>query len=135
MLEKYYMYKAKYADYLLLIRAGNFYEVIEKDALILNEIFNYKIKRISNTFKSGFPCNSLDKVLNELDLKQINYIVIDGDMKKKMHYKNNSYGNYVMDPNKVIFNFIRKKKITKYLNDNVLNNNIDNILDEMERLI
>ena len=40
MLEKYYKYKLDYRNY-LIIKIGSFYECFDKDALIINKLFNY----------------------------------------------------------------------------------------------
>ncbi len=50
MIENYYMNKLKYNDYLIITKYGNFYELIGKDALIMNKLFNYKLVKLSNTF-------------------------------------------------------------------------------------
>ena len=62
MLEKYYKYKIDYKEYLILIKCGNFYECIDKDAFIMHKIFNYKLKKVSNTVKVGFPISNLNKI-------------------------------------------------------------------------
>ena len=54
----------------------------------MSSIFNYKINKLSNTFKVGFPINTLDNVINKLNDLNINYIVLDGIKKE---FKNNNY--------------------------------------------
>ena len=44
MIEKYYKYKYDYKDYVLFIKNGIFYDCLDNDALIINKLFNYKIK-------------------------------------------------------------------------------------------
>ena len=75
MLETYYKYRMEYKDFLLFIKIGNFYEVFDKDSLILNKLFGYKIKRIRETIKVGFPLNRLDYIIKLI--ANINYVVID----------------------------------------------------------
>lgn len=36
MLEEYYRLKMKYKEYILLIKVGNFYEILDKDAMIIH---------------------------------------------------------------------------------------------------
>ena len=48
MKEKYEMYKRQYNNYVILFKQGNFYLSINDDALILNNLFNYKIKAVTN---------------------------------------------------------------------------------------
>ncbi len=52
-------------------------KIKDKDAFILNKIMGYKLKKLSNTFKAGFPNNSLDNVLNNLNINNINYIIVE----------------------------------------------------------
>ena len=101
MLEKYYKYKVLYKDYIIIMKYGNFYETVDNDALIMSSIFNYKINRLSNTFKVGFPINALDSVIDKLNDKCINYIIIDGIKKE---FKNNNYNNYIFDKDIINYN-------------------------------
>lgn len=97
------MYHEKYPDSILLVLSGNFYNVYGKDTYILSYIFKYKIKeKIYKTIEdkdeyilnTGFPRNSLDRVLLELEDKKINYVIkvkdkkdIFKDFKKLNTYK------------------------------------------------
>ena len=76
MIEKYYKYKSKYQDYIVLLQIGAFYEVIGIDSLIINHLLGYKLKKISNTFKCGFPLSKVNDVGKELVANHINYIVV-----------------------------------------------------------
>ena len=134
MLEKYYKYKLDYRDYLLLLKFGSFYESIDNDAFIMNKIFNYKLKKLSNTFKSGFPISSLNKVLSKLNECHINYIIIDDDIILKKDFKNNNYSNYVFNDKEIFYNSLRVEKIVKFLNDNV-GSDIKEQLSEIEKIL
>ena len=50
-------------------KVGLFYQVFDDDALILHFLLTYKV--IDS--KVGFPSNALNKVVNVLDDKMINY--------------------------------------------------------------
>ncbi len=133
MLEKYYKYKVQYNDYIIFLKFGNFYEVFDKDCLILNKKFNYKIKRIKNNIKVGFPISKMDDILRLLD--GVNYVIIEKDkIIEEKEYKNNKYNEYDFDINKVIFNFIRIDKIYNNLCGRV-NNNLENILERIESIV
>lgn len=134
MLEKYYKYKLDYKNYLLLLKFGSFYETIDNDAFIINKIFNYKLKKLSNTFKSGFPISSLNKVLDKLNECHINYIVIDDDIVLKKDFKNNNYSNYIFNDKEIFYNSLRVEKIIKFLNDNV-GSDINDQLSEIEKIL
>lgn len=133
MLEKYYKYKVQYNDYIIFLKFGNFYEVFDNDGLILNKLFNYKIKRMKNNIKVGFPINKLEYILKLLD--SVNYVIIEKDKVVDIkRYENNKYNEYDFDINKVIFNFIRIDKIYNNLCDKV-NSNLENILERIESII
>lgn len=131
MLEKYYKYKVLYKDYIIIMKYGNFYETIDNDALIISSIFNYKINKLSNTFKVGFPINTLDNVINKLNDLNINYIVLDGIKKE---FKNNNYNNYIFDKDIINYNLIVINEINNYLINNILNN-ITNKLERISKII
>ena len=62
MLDIYYKYRLEYKDFLIFIKVGSFYEVFDKDALILNEIFEYKIKKVKDSINVGFPTSKIDYI-------------------------------------------------------------------------
>lgn len=78
-------------------KIGGFYNIFDNDAIIINYLFDYKI--VNN--RSGFPLNSLDKVINILEDNKVSYKVIDNDatFKNKDYKKVNKY-NYVLDKGK-----------------------------------
>ena len=131
MLEKYYKYKVLYKEYIIIMKYGNFYETIDNDALIMSSIFNYKINKLSNTFKVGFPINTLDNVINKLNDLNINYVVLDGIKKE---FKNNNYNNYIFDKDIINYNLIVINEINNYLINNILNN-ISNKLERINEII
>ena len=59
---------------IIFIKSGSFYEVFDKDSMILNNIFYYKVKRIKDNIKTGFPINKLEHIIKLMG--NINYIVI-----------------------------------------------------------
>ena len=136
MLEKYYTYKLKYKEYIVMLKYGNFYEILGNDALIMNKFFNYKISKLSNTFKVGFPVSSLENIINKLNNYSINYIVIDKEkITKKKEFELNNYSNYEFDENILNYNLIVISEITKYLNDNLLSDTITSKLEKIKEII
>lgn len=133
MIEKYYNCKVKYNDYLIFIKSGSFYEVLEKDALILNSLVGYKIKRLSNCIKLGFPLSKIDDICNIVSSNKINYIIYNNELEIK-EFKDNKYNSFNINIDKVKFNYIRIDKIINYLNDNITSNNIDILLSKIEAL-
>ena len=74
---------------ILIRKVGGFYNVFDDDAIIMNYLCDYKI----SNGKSGFPLNSLDKVMNILTDNKVNFIIRENmeDKEKKNFKKNNKY--------------------------------------------
>ena len=126
MIENYYMNKLKYNDYLIIMKYGNFYELVGKDALIINKLFNYKLVKLSNTFKVGFPVNKLEENILKIDNLNINYIVFDKEKEIiSKSFENNNYFKYKLNEEVIKRNNILINKITKYLNDNIYEDSLD----------
>lgn len=134
MLEKYYKYKIDYKEYVLLFKYGNFYETFDNDAYIISKLFNYKLVKMKDTFRCGFPINSLSYVLDNLCGMSINFIVIDKDTIKEREFESNCYSNYKMDDN-IKYNINSINNIIKYLNDNYSNIEINDKLKKIEGII
>lgn len=133
--EKYNELKKQYPKAIVMIKSGSFFECLNDDAIIMNDIFDYKIKRFNNYIRVGFPASNLNKIKGILTNKEINYVtLIDGDV-NDVKLKHNNYKNY----NEKVINYkLAKEKIeyiNKKLNDNLFNEDIIYILNEMEKLL
>lgn len=131
--ELYNMYKFDYKDYLILIKSGNFYISLNNDAIIMNNIFNYKIKESSNMIRVGFPVSSLDKVVGYLDSISVNYLVIDKEIIEKQKYQNNRYNEFSSKYNYLSY-LNRINNINNILKSNI-NKDISSVLDEIEDIL
>lgn len=132
--ELYNKYKFDYKDYILLIKSGNFYICLNNDAIVMNNIFNYKIKESTNFIKVGFPINSELKVKNYLDTIKVNYVFIDKEIIDKRKFQDNKYNEYNSKYNYRVY-LNRIKRINDILKSNLNNNNISSILDEIEEVL
>lgn len=117
--DKFLTSKLEYKEYILLLKSGNFYLSLNKDAVVLSNLFNYKIKDSSNFIKTGFLISSLNKVAIELENKHVNYTIIDDSIISKQVYKDNNYSKYITD----IETYISRIK------------NINEILDKIENVL
>jgi len=99
--EKYSYLKKVYSDYIVLIKSGSFYITYDNDAIILNNIFDYQ--NINN--KVGFPVRSVDKIMNSLNDKNINYIIDNNDDSDILEFKikDNEYLKYYEQAKKYEF--------------------------------
>lgn len=75
MKNKYLLLKKEYTNNIILIKSGTFYLTFLNDALILNNLFSYKIKND----KLGFPINTIDKIINKLNDESINYTIYNDE--------------------------------------------------------
>ena len=127
LMDTYLELRHKYKDYVIIIKNGNFYNVIGSDCYILEEMFNYKKVKISNSIKVGFPLRSLNKVINKLKYFKINYLIYEQEITRKK-YKNNNYKNFI----KSLSIDNRVNVITFKLNELKENSKTINILENIE---
>ena len=133
MLEKYIKLKEKYPKSLIIIKAGNFYDCINDDAIIINKLFNYKIKELNKYIRVGFPINSLNRVRIILTKYEINYITVDNNDITYSKFMRNNYSKYCSNDYFIIKNKINS--INDILSNNILNPNIKDIVSSIEGII
>ncbi|MDO5556590.1 MAG: hypothetical protein Q4G09_08430 [Clostridia bacterium] len=125
---------------LALLKTGGFYRVYGRDAYILSNLFQYKVKKEGNIVTCGFPIKSVNKVIYTLENKKINYLIIDSrdnyNINEKMNFKNlNRYIKEYETSKIYVNNQIRIEKINNYLLENVKKENIKKMLKEIESII
>ena len=135
MQERYNKYKLIYANYVILIKNGNFYNIFNRDAIIMSKLLEYKIIVKKNCLKIGFPLTSLDKVTAILENNNLNYIVVDQDIVDKEKFKNNTYENYIDEIIDYEINLKKINNIYETLIENQFNPNLKNTLDSIERIL
>lgn len=135
MQEKYNKYKLIYTNYVILIKNGNFYNILNKDAIIMSKLLDYKIIVKKNYLKMGFPLISLDKVISVLSNNNINYIIVDQDIIDKEKFKNNNYENYIDEIIDYEINLKKINNIYETLIKNQFNPNLKHTLDSIERIL
>ena len=131
--EKYNKYKSIYKKYLILMKVGNFYICLNEDAIVLSNIFKFKITESKNFIKCGFPISSLIKVINRLNDIKINYLIVDNDITEKEKYTTNNYDKYNTSNNYILLN--RIDRIYSILKINVNNSNINDIINNIENIV
>lgn len=111
--------KEKYPQKLVLIRIGNFYHAHGKDAYIMSYLFGYRLKIVEREDQTcGFPIDSILKIKNKLEEKNIDYVLLD----KKEDYK--EIEKFDNGESNLYYKVYEKSR--KYVN---LKNRIDNIYD------
>ena len=99
---------------IVIRKSGGFYQVFDNDALIISYLFDYKIIN----HKCGFPLVAINKVINTLEEKKINFIIKDEEEVVKNFRNKNTYSKY-----------LEKARVK----DNI-NNRIKSILDKINDL-
>ena len=133
--EVYEKSKSTYKDYVVLLKSGNFYISFNKDAIIMNNIFNYQIKQVKDYIKIGFPIISINKIVNELTLRKVNYVIINNEIINKKKFSNNSYKKYLQEKENYEILLVRIKKINTILKNSLNNQNIKQVLDDIENVL
>ena len=133
MLEKYIKLKEKYPKSLIMIKAGNFYDCINDDAIIINKLFNYKIREFNKYIIVGFPISSLNRVRKILTKYEINYITVDNNDVTYSKFIRNNYSKYSSNDYFIVKNKINS--INDILSNNILNPNIKDIVSSIEGII
>ena len=78
--DKYLSLKEKNETTIYLFECGNFYIALDSDAILLNEMFDFRLTKFSNFCdKCGFPKNSIAKYEELLKQKSIDYKIIIPD--------------------------------------------------------
>lgn len=124
----------------IIVKIGNFYHVYGKDAYIFAYLLEYKITEKEGIPHCGFPISSISKVENMLEKHKINYISVDrrnnyDEEEKYINKQENKYDVIFQKAQKTIETILRIQRINQMLNDNKNNENINKILDEIEKVI
>ena len=87
-------------DILILRREGNFCSARGKSAVVLSNMFYFKLHIQKNgQFKTGFPMMKYKEYIREIQLNSVSYVVI-GAGAQVIEYKefvNNGFGRYVKE--------------------------------------
>lgn len=78
LLNQYESLKKIDSSYIYIFRVGIFYNILNEDAIIMNEKLNLKITNLSPEIcNCGFPVSTIDKYKKILNEKEIKYKIID----------------------------------------------------------
>ena len=73
----YELLKETYNNYIVMLKQGNFYLTFAEDAEIISGITAYKIIKKGNNIKTGFPDSALEKAIEKLDDRGVNFVIFD----------------------------------------------------------
>ena len=129
--------KTIHPESIALVKVGKFYNVYGKDSYILSYLFGYRLKEVENVSTCGFPVESLHKILNKLENKKINYLLLDRrnnyDVDEILDNKNlNAYTKTYEKAKE----YINSKNRVNQINDYLLHNlNNKKLINEIEKVI
>ena len=136
MIDLFRQLKLEYKDYLIIFKSGSFYLSFDEDATILNNIFNYKIVKLKNNIKSGFPINQLENNLKIIDGKNINYIIVDKKrIIDKKEFSRNKFAIYTRSVFDIVSTSNRINDIVKKLENIDDSNEKEKLLIKIESLL
>lgn len=76
--KEWFRLKKEALDRVVLVKIGAFYEVFHHDAILFRDTFAFPLMNSTHA-NTGFPENSLDKFLGNMDAKGIQYTIIKQD--------------------------------------------------------
>ena len=124
-----------------LFRMGGFYHTYDKDSYILSYFFGYKVRDLgNNTTECGFPVDCIGKILKKLEDNRINYVILDRrnnyDVEERTNYKNlNRYDKFAVKAKSYVNCKKRIDNISKYLTENIYDENTKNIISNIEKYL
>ena len=125
--------KEEFPYYIILMKSGSFYKGYGKDSIVMNYVFGYKVNydpvtdipEVKEIQTSGFPLNSLSKVLAKLEERKINFMVIDKsenyrEIEKKNFKEKNDYQEVFLKATE-IYNrkYLFEKEIQEIVEKNI----------------
>jgi len=90
---------------------------------------------VKDYIKIGFPIISINKIVNELTLCKVNYIIIDSEIINKKKFSNNSYKKYLLEKENYEIFLGRIKKINTILTNSLNNKDLKKVLEDIENLL
>ena len=91
MNEEYVKLKKNNKYCIIITKSGLFYNVYGKDAIIINNMTNYKLFFYNDKLCTSFPKESLNLILSRLRTMNISYIVIHKNTKEEYIGKDINY--------------------------------------------
>ena len=122
--DKYINLKKEYSNYIILIKAGNFYYTYYDDAYIISYIFKYQIR----DNRVGFPINAKDKIIKVLNKYEIGYIEVLSNNLIYNYLNNNNYDTKLKEAKKYIDLNKSLDDLFKLIEIKVKENNINLLL-------
>lgn len=114
-----------------LRKQGKFYNAYEEDAYVVHAVLGYKV----SNGRVGFPINAIGRVVNELENRKINYVVIEQDIEvEKKKFSNNAYNKYYKQGIESVDKIKNYESLILKIKE-LSPEKIDKIVDYIERIV
>lgn len=138
LIDNYIAIKNRNNDSIVMIRSGVFYETFNDNAYIINYLFNYKIKKLSNCIMVGFPISIIGNIKEKLNNEQLNYVIADNgnNYRSNKNKDNNVKYEVLLDVSKKTYLIDTEiKDIQHKLDILKKSKSIDEILSKIKEII
>lgn len=132
--------KEENREAICFFKIGGFYHCYGRDAYILSYLLEYKLLgNMPENVECGFPINTLDKVIEKIEKREIDFLIIDNknDFKIEKNSKNkmNKYNEFYEKSRNYINYKYRINSINDFLLENIEKKNFRKLLGKIEDII
>ncbi|MBR2289440.1 MAG: hypothetical protein IJ867_02210 [Clostridia bacterium] len=130
-----------FPDCLVLVRSGNFYRCYDDDSYIIAYLMDYQVKATVLSDMAGFPVDSLNKVLDKLEINRVDYRIFEFEngiakLTQKCDFKEENCYESVLERAE---RFVRVREkianVTDILYKNIENAKIENAISKIAQII
>lgn len=132
--------KEVHKDRVIMVKAGPFYHCYGRDAIVMSYLFDYTLKKVDANYNCGFPTSAINKVMSNLEEKNISYMTIDKAdnyevINEEDSKSNNKYNEIYNKANKYINKKNRINEIYNYLMENITDDDIKEKIMKVEEIL
>lgn len=130
--------KDNHPKFVIFVKIGAFYHTYLKDAYIISYLFGYQLKKTQNLNNCGFTATIFDNVIKKMEAEKINYIISNNKFEietKKDFETINKYDEVFESAYKYLLKRSKVEEISRYLMENIGNENIMKEISEIEQII
>ncbi|MBR2290407.1 MAG: hypothetical protein IJ867_07525 [Clostridia bacterium] len=130
-----------FPDCLVLIKSGNFYRCYDDDSYIIAYLMDYQVKATVLNDMAGFPLDSLNKVLDKLEMNRVDYKIFEFEngiakLKQKCDFQeDNCYEGVLERAERYVKVRDRISNVTDILYKNIENARIEDAISKIAQII
>lgn len=122
LLNLYKELKKERPDKLYLFKSGIFYLALEEDALVLSELFNFKLIDLNeHSIKCGFPASRISYYSEKLRNNKVDFEIVSSNSSAKVPFTDCNYNSIMQEILNINFDELTFKdaffKLQKFQNE------------------